>query len=78
VILGGRIVETGGIELAHELHSHGYDRIRRAYPAADAANEALLRQENDRKNLQAKKDEQIHKEQMNKEQQTPVSTGLKG
>ncbi len=45
VILGGRIVETGGVELAHELHTHGYDRIRQAYPAADAYNQALLRKE---------------------------------
>ncbi|TWT32109.1 hypothetical protein Enr8_40350 [Blastopirellula retiformator] len=34
VMLGGRIVETGGVELAKELHSHGYDRIRKAYPEA--------------------------------------------
>ena len=32
VILGGRIVETGGPELAVELHKHGYDRIRAAHP----------------------------------------------
>ena len=41
VMLGGRIVETGGVELAHELHSHGYDRIRRTYPEADAQNRAM-------------------------------------
>ncbi len=34
VILGGRIVETGGPELAMELHTRGYDRIRAAYPQA--------------------------------------------
>ncbi len=45
VMLGGRIVETGGLELAKELHDHGYDRIRRAYPDADAANQAMLKQE---------------------------------
>ena len=28
VMLGGRIVETGGVELAEELHAQGYDRIR--------------------------------------------------
>lgn len=38
VILGGRIVESGGVELASELHSQGYDRIRRAYPEAAADN----------------------------------------
>lgn len=31
VMLGGRIVESGGPELAHELHAHGYDRIRKTY-----------------------------------------------
>jgi len=41
VMLGGRIVETGGPELAVELHKHGYDRLRAAYPEA-AADEAVL------------------------------------
>jgi Fe-S cluster assembly ATP-binding protein len=45
VILGGRIVETGGVELAHELHNHGYERIRREYPQADAANQEMVKQE---------------------------------
>jgi Fe-S cluster assembly ATP-binding protein len=45
VMLGGRIVETGGFELAHELHSKGYERIRRAYPEADAQNQAMLEKE---------------------------------
>ncbi|MFZ5830880.1 MAG: Fe-S cluster assembly ATPase SufC [Planctomycetota bacterium] len=36
VILGGRIVESGGPELAAELHKRGYDRIRAAYPSAEA------------------------------------------
>ena len=45
VMLGGRIVETGGVELAHELHANGYDRIRHAYPDADADNQALLNAE---------------------------------
>ena len=44
VMLGGRIVETGGPELAAELHKQGYDRIRAAYPEA-AADEAALREE---------------------------------
>ena len=42
VILGGRIVETGGPELAIELHKKGYDRIRAAYPTA-AADEATMK-----------------------------------
>jgi Fe-S cluster assembly ATP-binding protein len=45
VMLGGRIVETGGFELAHELHSLGYERIRRTYPEADAQNQAMLEKE---------------------------------
>jgi Fe-S cluster assembly ATP-binding protein len=45
VMLGGRIVETGGVELAAELHSKGYDRIRQKYPDAEAANQAMLQQE---------------------------------
>jgi Fe-S cluster assembly ATP-binding protein len=45
VMLGGRVVETGGVELAHELHRHGYDRIRRAHPEADARNQAMLKEE---------------------------------
>jgi Fe-S cluster assembly ATP-binding protein len=36
VMLGGRIVETGGPELAMELHQQGYDRIRVEYPEAAA------------------------------------------
>jgi Fe-S cluster assembly ATP-binding protein len=43
VMLGGRIVETGGPELAVELHQRGYDRIRSAYPDA-AADEAAMNQ----------------------------------
>ncbi|MFM1995893.1 MAG: Vegetative protein [Planctomycetota bacterium] len=43
VMLGGRIVESGGPELAAELHKKGYERIRQAYPEAAAA-EASSRQ----------------------------------
>jgi Fe-S cluster assembly ATP-binding protein len=39
VILGGRIVETGGKELAEELHEQGYQRIREDYPDAAATND---------------------------------------
>jgi Fe-S cluster assembly ATP-binding protein len=45
VMLGGRIVETGGVELAEELHRNGYERIRRTYPEADADNQAMIEQE---------------------------------
>ena len=42
VMLGGRIVETGGPELARELHSDGYQRVRDAYPEADAENQTMI------------------------------------
>jgi Fe-S cluster assembly ATP-binding protein len=41
VMLGGRIVESGGPELAIELHKKGYERIRAAYPEAAAAEKAM-------------------------------------
>jgi Fe-S cluster assembly ATP-binding protein len=40
-MLGGRIVESGGPELARELHKLGYERIRAAYPDAAAAEKAM-------------------------------------
>ena len=43
VMLGGRIVETGGVELAHELTTNGYDRIRAAYPEAAQLNQGDAR-----------------------------------
>ncbi len=45
VMLGGRIVETGGVELAQELYSQGYERIRVAYPEAERANQEMLNDE---------------------------------
>ena len=41
VMLAGRIVETGGLELAAELHKAGYDRIRAAHPEAAAEEEVM-------------------------------------
>lgn len=41
VMLGGRIVETGGPELAVELHKKGYDRIRNQYPDAAADEQSM-------------------------------------
>jgi Fe-S cluster assembly ATP-binding protein len=41
VMLGGRIVESGGPELAAELHKRGYERIRAAYPDAAAAERSM-------------------------------------
>jgi Fe-S cluster assembly ATP-binding protein len=43
VMLGGRIVETGGPELAVELHKQGYDRIRSQNPEA-AADEKMMKE----------------------------------
>jgi Fe-S cluster assembly ATP-binding protein len=45
VMLGGRIVESGGPELARELHDRGYDRIRKSYPDAAADNQAMAGKE---------------------------------
>jgi Fe-S cluster assembly ATP-binding protein len=42
VMLGGKIVETGGAELAKELHSEGYDRIREKYPQAAKIEEEMV------------------------------------
>ena len=44
VMLGGKIVETGGYELAEELYTKGYDRIRADHPE-EAADEAVMNQE---------------------------------
>lgn len=41
VMLGGRIVESGGPELAAELHKRGYERIRAAYPEAAEVERAM-------------------------------------
>jgi Fe-S cluster assembly ATP-binding protein len=41
VMLGGRIVESGGPELAAELHKKGYERIRASYPEAAAVERAI-------------------------------------
>lgn len=40
VMLGGRIVETGGAELAQELHNQGYAGVRERHPEAAAEQEA--------------------------------------
>lgn len=45
VMLGGRIVESGGPELAAELHEKGYDRIREAHPEAAKAESEMAREE---------------------------------
>ena len=46
VMLGGRIVESShGSDLANELHTTGYDRIRNDYPDAEEANRKMLEKE---------------------------------
>jgi len=45
VMLAGRIVETGGPELAAELHKKGYERIRQAYPEAAEEEKAMTAKE---------------------------------
>jgi len=45
VMLGGRIVETGGPELAVELHKHGFDRVRADHPKAAAEERAMVEAE---------------------------------
>ena len=45
VMLGGKIVETGGVELAQELYTDGYDRVRAAYPEAAAAEQEMTEKE---------------------------------
>lgn len=42
VILGGRIVETGGRELANELHTVGYERVRQSHPESAVHNDMNL------------------------------------
>jgi len=36
---------AGLADLARQLHDHGYDRIRKAYPDAEAANQQMLAKE---------------------------------
>lgn len=45
VMMGGKIVETGGLELARELYTDGYDRIRAAYPEAAAIEQRMKEEE---------------------------------
>ncbi len=45
VMLGGKIVETGGVELAKELYTEGYDRIRASYPQAAAVEQEMTESE---------------------------------
>jgi Fe-S cluster assembly ATP-binding protein len=42
VMLAGRIVESGGPELARRLHKEGYDQIRLAHPEVAAEEQEML------------------------------------
>jgi Fe-S cluster assembly ATP-binding protein len=42
VMLGGRIVESGGVELARELYTEGYDRIRAEHPEDAAVEKEMI------------------------------------
>jgi Fe-S cluster assembly ATP-binding protein len=42
VMLGGRIVESGGVELARELYTEGYDRIRAEHPEEAAVEKEMI------------------------------------
>lgn len=42
VMLGGKIVETGGADLAKELHTQGYDAIRERHPQAAKIEEEMV------------------------------------
>ena len=46
ILLGGRIVETGGWELAHEVHARGYAKIREKYPDAAADEDKMTQPKN--------------------------------
>jgi len=45
VMLAGRIVETGGADLAKELHNNGYAGVRERHPEAAAEEQALREHE---------------------------------
>jgi Fe-S cluster assembly ATP-binding protein len=42
VMLGGRIVETGGVELARELYTEGYDQVRARHPEDAAIEKEMI------------------------------------
>lgn len=45
VMLAGRIVETGGPELAYELHNDGYTKVRERHPEAAAEQQQAEKKE---------------------------------
>ena len=53
VMLGGRIVETGGVELARELYTEGYDKVRERHPEDAAKEKEMTEAEKAEKKLAA-------------------------
>ena len=53
VMLGGRIVETGGVELARELYTEGYDNVRERHPEDAAKEKEMTEAEKAEKKLAA-------------------------
>jgi Fe-S cluster assembly ATP-binding protein len=41
ILLGGRVVETGDAQLAHDVHAFGYAKIREKYPEAAAEEDKM-------------------------------------
>ena len=53
VMLGGRIVETGGVELSRELYTEGYDQVRERHPEDAAKEKEMTEAEKAEKKLTA-------------------------
>jgi Fe-S cluster assembly ATP-binding protein len=53
VMLGGRIVETGGVELSRELYTEGYDQVRERHPEDAAKEKEMTEAEKAEKKLAA-------------------------
>jgi Fe-S cluster assembly ATP-binding protein len=51
VMLGGRIVETGGVELARELYTEGYEKVRERHPEDAAKEKEMAAQDKQEKQL---------------------------
>jgi Fe-S cluster assembly ATP-binding protein len=52
ILLGGRIVETGSWELAHEVHANGYAKIREKYPEAAADEDKMTESQKKQEQLE--------------------------
>jgi Fe-S cluster assembly ATP-binding protein len=52
ILLGGRVVETGGWELAHEVHAQGYAKVREKYPEAAAEEDRMSERKKNQETLE--------------------------